>query len=337
MYAEGDTHVDLRDEWSRDNARPAISEDRPLTPGGEIVSDELSFAKWNKKKKNKVSIREVSRLRDSIVLGEANIESPEAGSTKKNKRKVSHFRDSVVPGEPSTESPETAFAAAVNKDTGFSPLNPTAPLHDVFPNAAAPPREKPALLLQTTPVHSPPPRREFLRERSQSQVHSPVDPGKSPVAQKAEPAVSDPEAKRLAGPRSEGGLSEPRKSYRPTISNPDIGKDAVGTPRSQLAACLSPVPRLPTPASHADKSAYTPLAETPAVPARKPFEAVRPELFQKALVDSIRGIKFDDTRIYLCSARSKAGVAHKPLAVHARSDFLHAASAVFTEGTRAYA
>lgn len=58
---------------------------------------------------------------------------------------------------------------------------------------------------------------------------------------------------------------------------------------------------------------------------------MRPALFQKAFLASIAGAKFDDTQIFLCSARSRSGVAHRPRAVHARSDFLHAASAVFTE------
>ena len=85
------------------------------------------------------------------------------------------------------------------------------------------------------------------------------------------------------------------------------------------------IPELPSP--------IPPIPDAPAPPARPPFESVRPALFQKAFFDSINGAKFDDTQIYLCSAQSKAAVAHKPMVVHVRSDFLHAASAIFTDGT----
>ena len=86
-----------------------------------------------------------------------------------------------------------------------------------------------------------------------------------------------------------------------------------------------PVPELPSP--------ILLISDTPAPPARPSFESVRPALFQKAFFESITGTKFDDTQIYLCSSWSTAGVAHKPKAIHVRSDFLHAASAIFTDGT----
>lgn len=239
MYADGEFHADSDEQgWGSPaqlRAYPRIavgspSEERPITPGGDIVSDELSFAKWRRASGN--------------------------DKGKKKNSKKSSLRQTVASG---ADSPASAFVETVNKNTGFSPLNPTAPLHDAFQSTLSPPPQPKPLLMVHTPSPSPPPpqRREFL-----------LDPART--------------------------HESPAPSVKPTL--------------------LSPV------------------AETPQVPARPSFDAVRPQLFQKAFLDSIRGVPFDDTDIYLCSTRSKDGIAHKPLAVHARSDFLHAASAIFAEG-----
>ena len=240
MYAEDEVwefHNDPNEESRKSqlHAYPRIAfgsptEERPLTPGGDIVSDELSFAKWRVKGKKQKATH----------------------ATKKSK-----LRESLASG---ADSPASAFVETVNKNTGFSPLNPAAPLHDAFQSTLSPPSQPKMALAAHTPSHSPPPliRREFL-----------LDPSKT--------------------------------SDSPLVS----------TKFTMLS----------------------PLAETPQESSqRPPFEAVRPQLFQKAFMDSIRGVPFDDTDIYLCSARSKDGIAHKPLAVHARGDFLHAASVVFAEG-----
>ncbi|KIP08393.1 hypothetical protein PHLGIDRAFT_117263 [Phlebiopsis gigantea 11061_1 CR5-6] len=237
MYAEGEYYPD-RQEPKRQalqpyaNPRIAVgspSEDRPITPGA--VSDELSFAKWR--------------------TAEATGAASKAAAKKANKKKNSALRESIYSG---ADSPGSAFAETVNKNTGFSPLNPTRPLQDAFHSTLSPPPgPKPVLMVHTPSPSPPPPRREFL-----------LDPA-----------------------RATEGL--------PVSSKP---------------------------------STPSPLAETPIRPA---FSAVRPQLFQKALLDSIRGVPFDDTDIHLCSARSKGGIVHRPLPVHARHDFLCAASTVFAE------
>ncbi|EKM54427.1 uncharacterized protein PHACADRAFT_185353 [Phanerochaete carnosa HHB-10118-sp] len=231
MYADGEPY-----HSPDDNGRITLgtssqtgSWDRPITPGGDAISDELGFAsKWKLSKKSKKGGKGPSRLRESV--------------------------------NSDLDSPATAFAAAVNQTTGFSPLNPTMPLQEDF-NVLSPPPSKTVLAVQTPPQ----PRREFLR-----------DPSQPPTR---------------------------RQSPSPTEK--------------------PPVPELPPPTP--------PIPDTPVPPPRPSFESVRPTLFRKAFFDSIGGAKFDDTQIYLCSARSKAGVAHRPKAVHARSDFLHAASVIFTE------
>ncbi|KAI0694327.1 hypothetical protein BC835DRAFT_1349846 [Cytidiella melzeri] len=59
------------------------------------------------------------------------------------------------------------------------------------------------------------------------------------------------------------------------------------------------------------------------------YETIRPLLFQQALIASINGAKFDDTDIYVYSARSRSGQVHKPRAVRARRAFLNAACPKF--------
>ena len=239
MYADGEYYPD-RPEPKRQALTPyaypriavgSPSDDRPMTPGGDAVSDELSFAKW----------------RSAAATGAAS-----KANAKKGKKKNSALRESIYSG---ADSPGSAFAETVNKNTGFSPLNPTRPLQDAFHSTLSPPpAPKPVLMVHTPSPSPPPPRREFL-----------LDPAR---AAEAPPVSSKP-------------------------------------------------------------STPSPLAETPIRPA---FSAVRPQLFQKALLDSIRGVPFDDTDIYLCSAKSKNGVVHRALPVHARNDFLCAASTVFAEG-----
>ncbi|GJE95505.1 hypothetical protein PsYK624_116900 [Phanerochaete sordida] len=247
MYADGEVyHPDGDARLALSPPPPTRSPwERPMTPGGDAISDELGFtARWAgrslSQKRKKGPGKGPSRLRESVASD--------------------------------ADSPATAFAAAVNETTGFSPLNPTVPLADDFHVLSPPPRQPaPAL----APAQATPPlRREFLR-----------DPSAPPT-------------------RQQSPLSE-----RP--SAPELP--------------LPPVPPLPP------LTAPAPVPETPVHPPRPPFEAVRPALFQKAFLASIGGAKFDDTQIYLCSARSRTGLAHKPRAVHARSDFLHAASAVFSE------
>ena len=246
MYADGELyHPD-------DDARPALSPparspwERPMTPGGDAVSDELGFtARW--------AGRSLSQKR------------------KKPGKGPSRLRESVASD---ADSPATAFAAAVNETTGFSPLNPTVPLADDFAvRSPPPPRQLP--LAQAQAQATPPLRREFLRDPS----------------------------------------APPTRQQSPLSERPDV--------RELPLPPVPPLPPLPAPAS---------VPETPTSPPRPPFEAVRPALFQRAFLASIAGAKFDDTQVFLCSARSRAGVAHRPRAVHARSEFLHAASAVFSEG-----
>ena len=264
MFAGEEGHDDGKDTaqpsplqtwWS--TTRPSlqakpITEDRPITPGADGLSDELSFAKWNSSglsdaQKKKLRMQERRRQREVTEAAKAT---------------PSRLRESVI--SDLDESPATAFARTVNENTGFSPLNPTVPLQEDFGvlSPQTPPPSKPGLVVQTPPQ----PRREFLRD----------------------PSVP------------------PTRHQSPSAEKP-------------------PIPVLPSPTP--------PIPDTPAPPARPSFESVRPALFQKAFFDSINGAKFDDTQIYLCSSRSKAGVAHKPKAVHVRSDFLHAASELFTDGT----
>lgn len=62
------------------------------------------------------------------------------------------------------------------------------------------------------------------------------------------------------------------------------------------------------------------------------YEAIRPQLFQQALIESINGAKFDDTEIYIYSARTRHGTVHKPKCVRARRAFLNAACPKFERG-----
>ena len=116
-------------------------------------------------------------------------------------------------------------------------------------------------------------------------------------------------------------LPQPRREFPRDPSAPPTRPQSP----SEVELEKLPIPELPSP--------VPPIPDAPTPPARPPFESVRPALFQKAFFDSINGAKFDDTQVYLCSARSKAGVAHKPMVVYVRSEFLHAASAIFTDGT----
>ena len=117
MYADGELyHPD-------DDGRPALSPparspwERPMTPGGDAVSDELGFtARW--------AGRSLSQKR------------------KKPGKGPSRLRESVASD---ADSPATAFAAAVNETTGFSPLNPTVPLADDFAVRSPPPPRPPPL------------------------------------------------------------------------------------------------------------------------------------------------------------------------------------------------
>ncbi|KAF7792332.1 hypothetical protein EIP86_003368 [Pleurotus ostreatoroseus] len=77
-------------------------------------------------------------------------------------------------------------------------------------------------------------------------------------------------------------------------------------------------------------SSIPPTPVTPVV-TRPPYREVRPQLFQDAFVQSIGGGKFDDTRIHVFSARTRAGTAHEPRVLHARSAFLEAASVKFED------
>ena len=69
---------------------------------------------------------------------------------------------------------------------------------------------------------------------------------------------------------------------------------------------------------------------------RPSYEAIRPQLFQEALIESINGAKFDDTEIYVYSARSRSGIMHKPKSLRARRAFLNAACSKFERGMEQY-
>lgn len=60
-----------------------------------------------------------------------------------------------------------------------------------------------------------------------------------------------------------------------------------------------------------------------------PYIKLRTQLFQDAFFQSVNGAPFNDTQIYVFSARARSGVVHKPRVVHARSAFLETASAQF--------
>jgi hypothetical protein len=88
-------------------------------------------------------------------------------------------------------------------------------------------------------------------------------------------------------------------------------------------------PVAPTPLSRVPSEGT--ISDSPSNPPTS-FETVRPQLFQQAFIQSINGAKFDDTDIYVYSARSRSGKIHEPKVVRARRAFLNAACARFERG-----
>ncbi|KAI0342154.1 hypothetical protein BDW22DRAFT_1429642 [Trametopsis cervina] len=81
----------------------------------------------------------------------------------------------------------------------------------------------------------------------------------------------------------------------------------------------TPLSRVPSEGSASDSASQSTTS----------YEAIRPQLFQQAFIESINGGKFDDTEIYVYSARSRSGQVHKPRSIRARRAFLNAASQKF--------
>ncbi len=192
-------------------------------------------------------------------------------------------------------TPSTAdFHVTVAQNTGFSPLSPTAPLQDVFNATMSTTREKSTL------------RKEVANEGTFSPTHQ----ANPLLATHAEPPSIENQPSTISSP----SVSAPTHSTPPAVPRircePSLpGQSLAETlPSALLSPSISTPPPLPT------------------------FEELRPQLFQRAFVDSVNGVKFDDTHIYVYSARTRSGVAHKPLAVHARSAFLNAASSTFEQG-----
>ncbi|KAI0093021.1 hypothetical protein BDY19DRAFT_902841 [Irpex rosettiformis] len=97
-------------------------------------------------------------------------------------------------------------------------------------------------------------------------------------------------------------------------------------PRNSPLA-FSRAPLAPTPLSRVPSEGT--ISDSGPVNIPPSYESIRPRLFQQALIQSINGAKFDDTNIYVYSARSSSGVVHKPKSVRARRAFLNAACPKF--------
>lgn len=195
-------------------------------------------------------------------------------------------------------TPSTAdFHVTVAQNTGFSPLSPTAPLQDVFNATMSTTREKSTL------------RKEVANEGTFSPTH---------------------QANPLLATHAEPPSTSPVENQPFTISSPSVSTPTHSTP-SAVSRIRCELFLLGQSLAETRPSAFpSPSISTPApLPT---FEELRPQLFQRAFVDSVNGVKFDDTHIYVYSARTRSGVAHKPLAVHARSAFLNAASSTFEQG-----
>lgn len=287
----------------------------PDTPGRDVDSDELSFAKWRRSPSVDRKKKKKSNLKHAITP-EQMLYARQARSDKTPLQED--------PASSGMESPSTAFAETVNKSTGYSPINPTVSLHAAFQDLAPPPPEHLSI--------PPPDDSDFFVKwdlkntpRTQAIPKSHVAPP-SPVQPHDSTSSSEGAAFNKWATRIKGGKSRTASPVIPAASPTDETRN--------IPAFL---PLTATPPPTAEPSiipAPPPEAETPISPtsARRPLESVRRALFRRAFLDSIKGVKFDDTHIYVYSARSRAGVAHRPLAVHARSDFLQAASSVFSDG-----
>lgn len=102
-------------------------------------------------------------------------------------------------------------------------------------------------------------------------------------------------------------------------------------PRPKSPPAFSRQTLAPTPLSRVPSEGT--ISDTPSNPVIS-YEAIRPQLFQQAFIESINGAKFDDTDIYVYSARSRSGKVHKPRSLRARRAFLNAACPRFEHGTR---
>ena len=218
----------------------AIARIAPATPSGTYGTDGESdsirtLMSRNRKKKPKRAGTRLSTI-DSAEVHD--------GWDQYSVHAVGHLTHSdTTKDSRSVTTPLTAFHDAVATNTGFSPINPSAPL----PDALGP--------IPATPVAAQPP-----------------------------------------------------PMLRPTPAP---------APKIAKVPSLPPLPpSIPA----------TPIVYRPA------YREVRPRLFQDAFLGSVNGVKFDDTQIRVFSARTKAGVAHKPRTLHARGAFLQAASAKFEDG-----
>ncbi|KAF7792335.1 hypothetical protein EIP86_003371 [Pleurotus ostreatoroseus] len=206
------------------------------------------------------------------------------------------------PTEPYTSSepitPSTPYHCVIESSTGFSPLNTSASLPAVSENS------EDTVSLEFGPES--PPLRDIPEDGSfYPPCDIPADEPPSPP-RPASPSLSDVlERSKFTAPRS--------RSRSPSVFCVRI---------SSPSSWPSPVDRAP--------SSIPPTPATPAV-TRPPYREVRPQLFQKAFVQSIGGAKFNDTQIHIVSARTRAGTAHKPRVLHARSAFLEAASLKFED------
>lgn len=302
--------------WTGDDAKPAPQDIlTPDTPGRDVDSDELSFAKWRRSPSVDRKKKRRSNLKHAITP-EQMLYARQARSDK------TPFQED--PASSGMESPSAAFAETVNKSTGYSPINPTVSLHTAFQDLAPAPPEH---------LSTPPPNdsdwvaRLLARSKAKTQATtksyvappSPVQPHDSTSS--SDGAAFDKWTSRI-------------KDRKSRTASPVIPA-ASPTDETRNIPAFLPLTATPPPTAEASIiPAPPPEAETPISPtsARRPLESVRRALFRRALLDSIKGVKFDDTHIYVYSARSRAGVAHRPLAVHARSDFLQAASSVFSDG-----
>lgn len=112
----------------------------------------------------------------------------------------------------------------------------------------------------------------------------------------------------------------------PASNHSALGNESDFLPASASRMFSSRAPIVPTSLTRIPSTST--ISEGPSTP----YEALRPLLFQRAFVESINGAKFDDTNIYVYSARSRAGKTHKPKAVRARRAFLNAACPRFEHG-----
>ncbi|KAI0768378.1 hypothetical protein BC629DRAFT_867764 [Irpex lacteus] len=115
-----------------------------------------------------------------------------------------------------------------------------------------------------------------------------------------------------------------KSSMPATMISADSSRIAT-TPRTPLLpfsqdASSTPLSRVPSEGTISDSARSNTSTS---------YEAIRPHLFQQALIESINGAKFDDTEIYIYSARTRSGTVHKPKHVRARRAFLNAACPKF--------